>query len=56
MIWSVAEIIAILSQYVRLEPGDLVFTGTPAGVGPIGAGDRVRGEIEGVGAVEIAIA
>jgi fumarylpyruvate hydrolase len=56
MIWSTAEIIAILSQYVRLERGDLIFTGTPAGVGPIAPGDRVRGEIEGVGAVEIAVA
>ena len=56
MIWSTAEIIAILSQYVRLEPGDLIFTGTPAGVGPIAPGDHVRGEIEGVGTVEIAIA
>ncbi|ATQ68575.1 MULTISPECIES: fumarylacetoacetate hydrolase family protein [Methylosinus] len=55
MIWSVAEIIAILSQFVRLEPGDLIFTGTPAGVGPIVPGDHVAGDIEGVGAVEIAI-
>jgi fumarylpyruvate hydrolase len=55
MIWSVAEIIAILSQFVRLEPGDLIFTGTPAGVGPIVPGDHVAGEIEGVGAVEIAV-
>jgi fumarylpyruvate hydrolase len=56
MIWSPAEVIAILSQYVRLEAGDLIFTGTPAGVGPILAGDRLRGEIDAVGAVEIAIA
>jgi fumarylpyruvate hydrolase len=55
MIWSVAEIIAILSQFVRLEAGDLIFTGTPAGVGPIVPGDHVAGEIDGVGAVEIAI-
>ncbi|MBY6240953.1 fumarylacetoacetate hydrolase family protein [Methylosinus sp. Sm6] len=55
MIWSTAEIIAILSQFVRLEPGDLIFTGTPAGVGPIVPGDHVAGEIEGVGAVEIAV-
>jgi fumarylpyruvate hydrolase len=55
MIWSVAEIIAILSQFVRLEPGDLIFTGTPAGVGPIVPGDRIAGEIAGVGVVEITI-
>ncbi|MGD9597393.1 MAG: fumarylacetoacetate hydrolase family protein [Steroidobacteraceae bacterium] len=51
MTWSCAEIIAQLSKLFRLEPGDLVFTGTPAGVGPIVRGDRVVGEIEGVGSV-----
>jgi fumarylpyruvate hydrolase len=56
MIWSVSEIISILSSYVRLEPGDLVFTGTPAGVGPIRPGDRILGGIEGVGGVELTIA
>lgn len=56
MIWSAPEIIAILSGFVRLEAGDLIFTGTPAGVGPIRPGDRVAGEIEGVGSVELAIA
>lgn len=55
MIWSVPEIIAILSSFVRLEAGDLIFTGTPAGVGPIRRGDRILGEIEGVGGVELAI-
>jgi len=56
MIWSVAEIIAILSTYVALAPGDLIFTGTPSGVGPINAGDSLRGEIEGVGEVTTRIA
>ena len=51
MIWSVAEIIAILSTYVALAPGDLIFTGTPAGVGPVMRGDLLHGEIEGVGEV-----
>jgi fumarylpyruvate hydrolase len=51
MIWSVAEILAILSTYVALAPGDLIFTGTPAGVGPALAGDFLHGEIEGVGEV-----
>lgn len=51
MTWSCAEIIAQLSKLFRLEPGDLVFTGTPAGVGPIVRGDRVVGEIAGVGSV-----
>jgi len=43
MIWSVAEIIAALSAYVELAPGDLIFTGTPAGVGPIKRGETVAG-------------
>jgi fumarylpyruvate hydrolase len=51
MIWSVSEIIAILSTYVALAPGDLIFTGTPAGVGPALAGDLLHGEIGGVGEV-----
>lgn len=53
MIWSVAEIIAVLSTYVELAPGDLIFTGTPAGVGPILAGQRVRAEIAGLEALEV---
>lgn len=53
MIWTVAEIIAALSTYVELKAGDLIFTGTPAGVGPIIRGDAVRGTIEGVDVVEI---
>lgn len=56
MIWSVAEIVAILSSFVRLEPGDLIFTGTPAGVGPIVAGDHVTGAIDKVGIVELTVA
>lgn len=49
MIWNVAEIIAEASRLWRLEPGDLIFTGTPEGVGPVVRGDRVGGEIDGVG-------
>jgi fumarylpyruvate hydrolase len=49
MIWSVPAIIAELSTYVVLMPGDLIFTGTPAGVGKIARGDRVEGAIEGIG-------
>jgi fumarylpyruvate hydrolase len=48
MIWSVAEIIAELSTYFRLEPGDLIFTGTPDGIGPLVPGDSVRAGIEGL--------
>lgn len=53
MIWSVAEIIAALSTYVEVAPGDLIFTGTPAGVGPIKRGDTVRGMIAGIEPIEI---
>jgi fumarylpyruvate hydrolase len=53
MIWSVAEIVAALSTYVELAPGDLIFTGTPAGVGPIRRGETVRGMIVGTEPIEI---
>jgi fumarylpyruvate hydrolase len=49
MIWSIAEVIAEASKLWRLEPGDLIFTGTPEGVGPLVRGDAVEGEVEGVG-------
>ena len=55
MIWSVAEIIAALSNYVALAPGDLIFTGTPSGVGPLLRGDVLVGEIDGVGVVRTRI-
>ena len=55
LIWSVPEIIAHLSQFYRLQPGDLVYTGTPDGVGPVGPGDRVDAEIEDVAALELRI-
>lgn len=48
LIWSVSEVIAELSTLFELVPGDLIFTGTPAGVGPVVAGDRLEGGIEGV--------
>jgi fumarylpyruvate hydrolase len=53
MIWSVAESIAEISTYGALAEGDLVYTGTPAGVGPLVAGDTVQGAIEGVGNIAI---
>jgi fumarylpyruvate hydrolase len=51
MIWSVPEIIANLSHYYTLRPGDVIFTGTPAGVGPAVPGDELRGQIADVGEV-----
>ncbi|WP_374546123.1 fumarylacetoacetate hydrolase family protein [Rhodoblastus sp.] len=55
LIWSVPEIVAALSTYVALAPGDLIYTGTPAGVGPLVPGDVAVGEIAGVGAVRAKI-
>ena len=55
MIWDVAETVAALSALVRLEAGDLVFMGTPAGVGAVGRGDVLVGTIEGVGEVRTTI-
>jgi fumarylpyruvate hydrolase len=49
MIWSVAEVIARASRLWRLAPGDLIFTGTPEGVGPLARGARVAGGVDGVG-------
>jgi fumarylpyruvate hydrolase len=56
MIWDVPNLIANLSGYVTLKPGDLIFTGTPAGVGAVGRGDRLEGSITGVGTVMTTIA
>jgi fumarylpyruvate hydrolase len=55
LIWSVPEIIAALSTYVALAPGDLIFTGTPSGVGPLERGDVLVGEITDVGEVRTKI-
>jgi fumarylpyruvate hydrolase len=56
MILDIAGIIAELSRYVRLEAGDLIFSGTPEGVGPLIPGDVANGEIENVGSVHVEIA
>jgi fumarylpyruvate hydrolase len=53
MIWSVPEIIANLSAYVTLAAGDLIFTGTPAGVGPIRRGETVVASIDGLEPLQI---
>ena len=52
MIFSVNDIIAYISSFMTLEPGDLIATGTPSGVGPLQPGSKVRVEIEGVGVLE----
>ena len=48
-IWSLPEQINYLSSLITLQPGDLIFSGTPAGVGPIKAGDKLEGHVDGVG-------
>ena len=49
LIWNIPELIADLSRYYHLQPGDLIFTGTPEGVGALQPGDRIDGRIDGVG-------
>ena len=56
LIWSVPETIAYLSKLVRLEAGDLIFTGTPEGVAAVERGDLLEGMVEGVGAVRVCVA
>lgn len=55
MTWSVPRIVSFLSQQFNLVPGDLIFTGTPSGVGPIGKEDIVVGGCDGFGTVEFKI-
>jgi len=55
MIWSVAELIADLSKMYHLVPGDLIYTGTPAGVGPIAPGDVLEGSITGLTPLSLTI-
>ena len=53
-IWSVPEQIAYLSNLITLRPGDLIFSGTPAGVGPVKPGDKLEGHVDGVGDLTVA--
>jgi fumarylpyruvate hydrolase len=55
LIWSVAESIAYLSEYEDLEPGDIIMTGTPEGVNAVVAGDVMRGQIDGLGTIEVRV-
>lgn len=55
MIWSVPETIAFLSGLFELAPGDLIMTGTPAGVGAVSRGDRLEGSVEGVGSLSVRV-
>lgn len=55
MVWRIEELIEFLSHYYHLQTGDLIFTGTPAGVGPIEKGDVLQGSIDEVGLIELSI-
>jgi fumarylpyruvate hydrolase len=56
MIWGVPEIISAVSKLWTLQPGDLIFTGTPDGVGPIRRGDRIEGAIDGLPPIVFTVA
>ena len=56
MIWNVPDTIAFLSEYYFLRPGDLIFTGTPAGVGAVKRGDQMVGGVEGLGELVVTVA
>jgi fumarylpyruvate hydrolase len=55
LIWNIREILADLSLYYHLEPGDLIYTGTPEGVGAVVPGDRLAGRVEGIGTVALTV-
>ena len=55
LIWNVRELIADLSLFYHLQPGDLIYTGTPEGVGAVVAGDRITGRVQGVAEVSLTI-
>jgi len=55
LIWKIPEMIAVLSTLFTLAPGDLVFTGTPAGVGPVQRGDRLHGGVAGVADLSVRV-
>jgi fumarylpyruvate hydrolase len=55
LIWNIPELLADLSQYYHLQPGDLIYTGTPEGVGAVVNGDLITGQIDQVGGVQLTI-
>jgi fumarylpyruvate hydrolase len=56
LVWSVPEILADLSHYYHLQPGDVIYTGTPAGVGPVEPGNSLRGGVDGLSDIELTVA
>ncbi|MFM2055150.1 MAG: hypothetical protein RL456_3187 [Pseudomonadota bacterium] len=55
LIWNIRELLADLSKYYHLQPGDLIYTGTPEGVGAVVAGDVITGHVAGVGEITLTI-
>ncbi|MBL8388722.1 MAG: fumarylacetoacetate hydrolase family protein [Hydrogenophaga sp.] len=55
LIWNIREIIADLSLFYHLQPGDLIYTGTPEGVGPVVPGDKITGRVQGVAEVALTV-
>ncbi len=55
LIWNIRELIADLSLFYHLQPGDLIYTGTPEGVGPVVVGDKITGRVEGVAEVALTV-
>lgn len=55
LVWSCEEVVEHLSRYYHLAPGDIIMTGTPAGVGPVVAGDRITGGVDGLDPIELAL-
>ncbi|CAN5127340.1 fumarylacetoacetate hydrolase family protein [soil metagenome] len=55
MIWPVADVVAFLSRLYRIEPGDLIYTGTPAGVGPVVEGDEIVVTIDGLAPLAVTV-
>ncbi len=56
MIWNVPEMISYLSKLITLQPGDVIMSGTPAGVGPVKRGDKLEGHVDGVGDLAVTYA
>jgi fumarylpyruvate hydrolase len=55
LIWNIPELLVDLSKFYHLQPGDLIFTGTPEGVGPLQPGDRIEGRVDGVGTIALTV-
>ena len=55
LIWKIPEMISYLSDYFELKPGDIIMTGTPAGVGPVVRGDVMEGHVDGVGSLTVTV-